>query len=52
MSGRNRVLITGIGVVSPLGNREEFWRRLTAGETATRRLILPERDRDYWPEES
>jgi 3-oxoacyl-[acyl-carrier-protein] synthase II len=52
MSGRNRVLITGIGVVSPLGSREEFWRRLTVGETATRRLILPERDRDFWSDES
>ena len=52
MSGRNRVLITGIGVVSPLGNREEFWRRLTAGETATRRLIPSEQDREFWPEES
>jgi len=52
MSGRNRVLITGVGVVSPLGNREEFWRRLTAGETATRRLVLPERDREFWADES
>lgn len=52
MSGRNRVLITGIGVVSPLGNREEFWRRLTAGETATRRLVLSERDREFWSDEA
>ena len=52
MSGRNRVLITGIGVVSPLGNREEFWRRLTAGETATRRLVSEQRDREFWPVES
>ena len=52
MSVRNRVLITGIGVVSPLGHREEFWRRLTAGETATRRLLPEERDRDFWPEDS
>ncbi len=52
MSGRNRVLITGIGVVSPLGNREQFWGRLTAGETATRRLVLSERDREFWPDES
>ena len=49
MSGRNRVLITGIGVVSPLGNREEFWRRLIAGETATRRLVPEHRDREFWP---
>lgn len=52
MSVRNRVLITGIGVVSPLGNREEFWRRLTAGETATCRLLPGERDREFWPEDS
>lgn len=52
MSGRNRVLITGIGVVSPLGEREAFWRRLTAGETATRRLFPEERDRSFWPEDS
>ena len=52
MSGRNRVLITGIGVVSPLGNREEFWRRLTTGETATRRLLPEDRDREFWPQDS
>ena len=52
MSVRNRVLITGIGVVSPLGNREEFWRQLTAGETATRRLLPGERNREFWPEDS
>lgn len=45
------MLITGIGVVSPLGNREEFWRRLTAGETATRRLVLSERTREFWSNE-
>ncbi|NQV27305.1 MAG: beta-ketoacyl-[acyl-carrier-protein] synthase family protein [Rhodopirellula sp.] len=52
MSGRNRAFITGIGVVSPLGNREAFWRRLIAGETATRRLTPPERDRKFWPSDS
>jgi len=52
MTGCNRVLITGVGVVSPLGNREDFWRRLTAGETATRRLTLTERDRHFWPVDS
>jgi 3-oxoacyl-[acyl-carrier-protein] synthase II len=52
MSERNRVLITGIGVVSPLGSREEFWRRLIAGETATRRLIPSEQDREFWPKDS
>jgi 3-oxoacyl-[acyl-carrier-protein] synthase II len=49
MSRRQRVLITGIGVVSPLGNREEFWRRLVDGETATRRLTPTECDRRLWP---
>jgi 3-oxoacyl-[acyl-carrier-protein] synthase II len=52
MSKRNRVLITGIGVVSPLGPREEFWRRLIAGETATRRLVPSEQDREFWPKDS
>lgn len=50
MAGRNRVLITGIGVVSPLGNREEFWRRLISGVTAIRRLSPPESDRRFWPD--
>jgi 3-oxoacyl-[acyl-carrier-protein] synthase II len=49
MSRRQRVLITGVGIVSPLGNREEFWRRLISGETATRRLIPAECDRKFWP---
>lgn len=48
MSDRNRVLITGIGVVSPFGNREEFWQRLLAGERATRRLEVPSEDASLW----
>ena len=52
MPGQNRVVITGIGVISPLGSREEFWRRLLAGETATRRLVPFEQDREFWPVDS
>jgi 3-oxoacyl-[acyl-carrier-protein] synthase II len=30
----HRVVVTGVGVISPLGQKtEEFWRRLTAGES-------------------
>ena len=32
----NRVVITGLGVVSPIGNTvEEFWDSLMAGSTAS-----------------
>jgi 3-oxoacyl-[acyl-carrier-protein] synthase II len=32
--GRRRVVVTGLGAVTPVGNtREEFWRRLIAGES-------------------
>jgi 3-oxoacyl-[acyl-carrier-protein] synthase II len=30
---RDAVVVTGVGVVSPLGPRPEFWRRLCAGES-------------------
>jgi 3-oxoacyl-[acyl-carrier-protein] synthase II len=33
-TGRRRVVVTGLGAVTPVGNtREEFWTRLTAGES-------------------
>jgi 3-oxoacyl-[acyl-carrier-protein] synthase II len=32
--GRRRVVVTGLGAVTPVGNtREEFWKRLIAGES-------------------
>jgi 3-oxoacyl-[acyl-carrier-protein] synthase II len=32
--GRRRVVVTGLGAVTPVGNtRDEFWRRLVAGES-------------------
>lgn len=32
--GRRRVVVTGLGAVTPVGNtREEFWRRLIAGDS-------------------
>ena len=32
--GRRRVVVTGLGAVTPVGNtRDEFWRRLIAGES-------------------
>jgi minimal PKS ketosynthase (KS/KS alpha) len=36
-----RTVVTGIGVVAPTGvTRESFWKGITAGRTATRRLTL------------
>ncbi|MBD5654425.1 MAG: beta-ketoacyl-[acyl-carrier-protein] synthase II, partial [Candidatus Eremiobacteraeota bacterium] len=36
---KKRVVITGMGAVTPLGNtREEFWRRLIAGESGVARV--------------
>lgn len=45
------MVITGVGIVSPLGERDEFWRRLIAGETATRRLdqTVSAIEQDCWP---
>ena len=33
-NGRGRVVITGMGIISPLGNTvDEMWRRAVAGES-------------------
>ena len=37
-NGRKRVVITGLGVVSPLGAKEEFWDAIAAGKSGIRRL--------------
>jgi 3-oxoacyl-[acyl-carrier-protein] synthase II len=37
--GRRRVVVTGLGAVTPVGNtRDEFWRRLVAGESGVARI--------------
>ena len=34
-----RVVITGIGVVSPVGNnKEDFWKNILAGKSGIRRI--------------
>ncbi|WUH89365.1 beta-ketoacyl-[acyl-carrier-protein] synthase family protein [Streptomyces sp. NBC_00433] len=41
MSGRRRIVVTGIGVVAPGGaTRKAFWQLITDGRTATRRISL------------
>ena len=35
-NGRKRVVITGLGVVSPLGNKDEFWDAIAAGKSGIR----------------
>lgn len=37
-NGRKRVVITGLGVVSPLGAKDAFWNAIAAGESGIRRL--------------
>ena len=36
--GRKRVVITGLGVVSPLGAKADFWTAIQAGESGIRKL--------------
>ena len=43
-NGRKRVVITGLGVVSPLGNKDEFWDAITAGRSGIRKLQNIETD--------
>ncbi len=35
---RKRVVITGLGVVSPLGHKDEYWEALQRGQTGIRKL--------------
>lgn len=43
-NGRKRVVITGLGVVSPLGYKDEFWDAIAAGKSGIRRLQNVETD--------
>ncbi len=43
-NGRKRVVITGLGVVSPLGNKDEFWDAIAAGRSGIRKLQNIETD--------
>ena len=43
-NGRKRVVITGLGVVSPLGHKTEFWDAIAAGQSGIRKLQNIETD--------
>lgn len=43
-NGRKRVVITGLGVVSPLGDKDEFWDAIAAGRSGIRKLQNIETD--------
>ncbi|MDE2777701.1 MAG: beta-ketoacyl-[acyl-carrier-protein] synthase family protein [Chloroflexota bacterium] len=43
-NGRKRVVITGLGVVSPLGHKAEFWDAIAAGKSGIRKLQNIETD--------
>lgn len=50
MPAPRRVVITGIGMVSPLGpDRESTWRRLLAGDCALRSLHPAKETEHLWP---
>lgn len=38
--GRRRVVVTGIGVLTPLGNLDEFWSGLISGKSGIREITL------------
>jgi len=43
-NGRKRVVITGLGVVSPLGHKDDFWDAIAAGKSGIRKLQNIETD--------
>jgi len=43
-NGRKRVVISGLGVVSPLGQKQEFWDNIEAGKSGIRKLQNIEAD--------
>ncbi|TAJ21955.1 MAG: beta-ketoacyl-[acyl-carrier-protein] synthase II [Dehalococcoidia bacterium] len=46
MAERRRVVVTGMGVVSPLGNTlDEFWTRVIAGESGIAKMTLVDTDK-------
>ncbi len=46
MAERRRVVVTGMGVISPLGNTlDEFWTRVIAGESGIAKMTLVDTDK-------